>query len=1096
MATRLLRLPSWLLLSDKQAPAITCSQEITQTADPGMCSATVTVVPPVVTDNCDNNVLPVSSNELIKNGNFNDGVSNWQDCVNKAEVNTEEYYIVPLPPKSSNYVAEVDKEVSLCQIISGFTVGDKYVLTFKATRRQNTSTPNPVSANVVIDGGALSEVVTRTNTTFELTPESFVFTATQETHQLKFTPYTDNTYVLGFIVDDVSIKSITYPVGTTTLVWTATDVYGNTNTCKQKITVNDEEAPTAICKDIEVMLGQDGTVLIEENAVNNGSSDNCTSASNLEFDTDVTFFDCTKVGVNHVEMTVTDEYGNSSTCKAVVTVLPYNATTEVAVLPDPQQYSDKVTFTATVKPASVESGCVTATHVTFWVGNQQMGPAVTLTNGTVSIDYPLTELPSYPSNGQMAPGSHGVKAVFSGVDPAFIVPDAASILSITQEDAITTYTGQEFVGEQNPSASTTPLILSATVTDMDDSYRGDIRNSRVQFYDVNTLAPLSDWLTPGLVVPGDLTQGVVTQIWNAPVPTSGYNTFTIGVKVGTQNPEENGYYVGSDKAVVNVFRTELYEFITGGGHIIPTESKGAYASDPGRKVNFGFNVKWNKTMNRLQGNLNLIFRIGDKVYQIKANSMSSLSINSFNPCSQQAVFTSKANLSDVTLPGLPVELKGNLSLQVTMTNNTSPGATSTIGFAVYDGNTLLYSSNWPVNKTEELPLAGGNIIVHNGITCIVNNKVDVLLSTSLNPSFIGDEVIFEAVVAPKGSTLVPEGSIVFRDGSAVIGNVPLNNGKAILQTSDLTAGVHPVTAEYVSSNDFENGTSNLVIQQVVNAVLELVSNLNPSTVGETVTFIATVSASAAGEMPTGTVTFKVGTDILGAIPLTGGSASFGVDDLPAGVHVITAEYNGDANYDPLLATLTQTVNSNVSITLASSKNPEQVNTKVTFTATVAGSGSVLEGVEVSFYIKGKLEGTAVTNGDGNATWVYTFTSTGTYLVEASYAGQPASLSQVIKTKVKSAEIVAFADKLDLKVYPNPFSDRLFLEFVSPVNEKVRIEIFDITGRKVETVFNSTVEAGVTYKAVFIPNKIIDGIYLYRMSMGEDVFNGKVVFNRR
>jgi hypothetical protein len=109
---------------------------------------------------------------------------------------------------------------------------------------------------------------------------------------------------------------------------------------------------------------------------------------------------------------------------------------------------------------------------------------------------------------------------------------------------------------------------------------------------------------------------------------------------------------------VNVYRTDLYEFISGGGHIIAVDSKGPYASDPGRKVNFGFNVKWNKTMKRLQGNLNLVFRIGDKIYQVKANSMSSLSINSLNPCSQQAYFTSKANLTDVTLPDLLIEIKG------------------------------------------------------------------------------------------------------------------------------------------------------------------------------------------------------------------------------------------------------------------------------------------------------------------------------------------------------------------------------------------------------------------------------------------------------
>jgi hypothetical protein len=99
-----------------------------------------------------------------------------------------------------------------------------------------------------------------------------------------------------------------------------------------------------------------------------------------------------------------------------------------------------------------------------------------------------------------------------------------------------------------------------------------------------------------------------------------------------------------------------------------------------------------------------------------------------------------------------------------MTNNTSPGAISTIGFTVYDGNILLYSSSWPVSKTEELPLAGGNIIVHNGITCVVNNEVDVVLYSSKNPSFVGEEVIFEAVVTPNGSSLVPEGDIVFRDG--------------------------------------------------------------------------------------------------------------------------------------------------------------------------------------------------------------------------------------------------------------------------------------------------------------------------------------------
>ncbi len=39
----------------------------------------------------------------------------------------------------------------------------------------------------------------------------------------------------------------TYPVGTTTVVWTVTDNAGNTATCSQDITVTDDEAPSITC---------------------------------------------------------------------------------------------------------------------------------------------------------------------------------------------------------------------------------------------------------------------------------------------------------------------------------------------------------------------------------------------------------------------------------------------------------------------------------------------------------------------------------------------------------------------------------------------------------------------------------------------------------------------------------------------------------------------------------------------------------------------------------------------------------------------------------------------------------------------------------
>jgi hypothetical protein len=71
-----------------------------------------------------------------------------------------------------------------------------------------------------------------------------------------------------------------------------------------------------------------------------------------------------------------------------------------------------------------------------------------------------------------------------------------------------------------------------------------------------------------------------------------------------------------------------------------------------------------------------------------------------------------------------------------------------------------------------------------------------------------------------------------------------------------------------------------------------VSSLNPSLVGQSVTFTATVT----GNSPTGTAQFKDGAVNLGApVALSGGSASFTTASLAVGTHSITAVYSGDVN---------------------------------------------------------------------------------------------------------------------------------------------------------------------------------------------------------
>ncbi|MCP4121575.1 MAG: HYR domain-containing protein [Bacteroidetes bacterium] len=111
--------------------------------------------------------------------------------------------------------------------------------------------------------------------------------------------------------------SDTYPVGTTTIMWVASDVSGNSDTCYMDVTVNDDEDPNAVCEDITVQLDADGDASIVADDVDGGSTDNCDIDS---LSIDVSTFDCSNVGGNSVELTVTDIYGNTGTCTATVTV--------------------------------------------------------------------------------------------------------------------------------------------------------------------------------------------------------------------------------------------------------------------------------------------------------------------------------------------------------------------------------------------------------------------------------------------------------------------------------------------------------------------------------------------------------------------------------------------------------------------------------------------------------------------------------------------------------------------------------------------------------------------------------------------------------
>ncbi|MBR9916011.1 MAG: T9SS type A sorting domain-containing protein [Algicola sp.] len=105
--------------------------------------------------------------------------------------------------------------------------------------------------------------------------------------------------------------------GTITRTWTATDACNNETSCVQVITIIDTTAPTAICQDITIQLGDNESVSITPSQIDNGSNDIC---GNVTLAIDQSVFTCYMLGEHIVKLTVTDECNNASTCSAIVTL--------------------------------------------------------------------------------------------------------------------------------------------------------------------------------------------------------------------------------------------------------------------------------------------------------------------------------------------------------------------------------------------------------------------------------------------------------------------------------------------------------------------------------------------------------------------------------------------------------------------------------------------------------------------------------------------------------------------------------------------------------------------------------------------------------
>jgi hypothetical protein len=173
------------------------------------------------------------------------------------------------------------------------------------------------------------------------------------------------------------------------------------------------------------------------------------------------------------------------------------------------------------------------------------------------------------------------------------------------------------------------------------------------------------------------------------------------------------------------------------------------------------------------------------------------------------------------------------------------------------------------------------------------HTTSISLASSLNPSTYGQAVTFSAKVKSRYGTIPDGGSVAFYDGVKMLGLETLTGGTATYTTSSLSGNAHILWAVYTGDKVFtiSRGSKQQVVEPLPTTTA-LVSSANPSSLGQAVTFTATVTS--AGPTPTGRVWFKDGTTSMGAATLNRGVGKLTKSKLTVGKHPITAHYLGDA----------------------------------------------------------------------------------------------------------------------------------------------------------------------------------------------------------
>ena len=97
-----------------------------------------------------------------------------------------------------------------------------------------------------------------------------------------------------------------------------------------------------------------------------------------------------------------------------------------------------------------------------------------------------------------------------------------------------------------------------------------------------------------------------------------------------------------------------------------------------------------------------------------------------------------------------------------------------------------------------------------------------------------------------------------------------------------------------------------------------------------------------------------------------------------------------------------------------------------------------------------------------------------------------------KTSVGNEQVSSLPQTVELQQnYPNPFNPTTSIAFGLPESGTVRLEVFDVLGRKVSTLLNGENKIAGRHSVTFDAKNLSSGMYIYRLQSGNTVITKKL-----